>query len=490
MPTMVRDSAKAPARAPRMNGQHDNQVYNINAAAAKRRRESHAQRQQQQPPSTLLLNFNSTRTLWILSLLLLITLIVQITLIAHHEELILQLDQFEDEFSEVMSAANAIAHDAANAAYKFEQHLFWNDEVNQMEMIDKYSNYSMDPIDILSRAEVDHSAGYVPSISVREALASRRKRLRNNPHRKEADFPSIEEIQSLYGNRTHILGLDRCEEYRDSVDPEHRLIGPAGLFNSATNLLVNLLRFNCVNVARVNQKKKYKNFTDGILHQAPWGKHNPLSWRLHHETKATMGKFDQRDFLPIVMVKDPITWMSSMCRHPYEARWPHSREHCPNLVPNKVDRRRRTGSSTIGLQVKFATRHYGDEPIPDSSNKTFIPYKSLVDFWNVWYHEWYDATFPRVMIRFEDLLFHAEETVAKVCTCWGGTMRRDFRYVKNSAKGQQGPHAGSAGFLASLITYGNSTLRNHGILTDKRDVKYARENLDEELMTEFGYAMI
>jgi hypothetical protein len=140
--------------------------------------------------------------------------------------------------------------------------------------------------------------------------------------------------------------------------------------------------------------------------------------------------------------------------------------------------------------VKFATRHYGNEPIPDSSNKTLIPYKSLVDFWNVWYHEWYDATFPRVMIRFEDLLFHAEETVAKVCTCWGGTMRRDFRYVKNSAKGQQGPHAGSAGFLASLITYGNSTLRNQGILTDKRDVTYARENLDEDLMTEFGYAMI
>lgn len=69
-------------------------------------------------------------------------------------------------------------------------------------------------------------------------------------------------------------------------------------------------------------------------------------------------------------------------------------------------------------------------------------------------------------------------------------MRSEFRYVKNSAKGQKGPHAGSAGFLASLVTYGNSTLRNKGILTDQRDVLYARKNLDEELMTAFGYARI
>ncbi len=416
---------------------------------------------------------------------------MQILLIAQHEKFIRQLDEFEDEFSGVLSAANVIAKAATNAAHDFRHHFFTaNEDVNQTKIIAIYSNYSMDPIDILSRAEVDHSAGYVPSISVREALSSTRKRLRNHPHKKEAELPSVEEIQSLYGNRTHILGLDRCEEYRNSVNPEQRLIGPAGLFNSATNLLVTLLRFNCVNVARVSQKKKYKNFTDGILYQAPWGKHNPLSWRLHHETKSTMGRLDQRNFLPIVMVKDPITWMASMCRHPYEARWPHYREHCPNLVPNRFDRRHKLGSGTIDLQVKFATRHFGDEPIPDASNKTFIAYKSLVDFWNVWYHEWYDAMFPRVMIRFEDLLFHAEETVASVCTCWGGTMRPDFRYVKNSAKGQKGPHAGSAGFLASLVTYGNSTLRNQGTLTDKRDALYARKNLDEDLMTAFGYAKI
>jgi len=59
-----------------------------------------------------------------------------------------------------------------------------------------------------------------------------------------------------------------------------------------------------------------------------------------------------------------------------------------------------------------------------------------------------------------------------------------------SAKGQYGPHAGSAGFLASLVTYGNSTLRMKGILTDEKDVEYARQHLDKDLMDIFGYAPI
>ena len=69
-------------------------------------------------------------------------------------------------------------------------------------------------------------------------------------------------------------------------------------------------------------------------------------------------------------------------------------------------------------------------------------------------------------------------------------MAYDFRSVEGSAKGEGGPHAGSAGFLASLVTYGNSTLRMKGILTDANDVEYARMHLDKDLMEMFGYAPI
>lgn len=139
----------------------------------------------------------------------------------------------------------------------------------------------------------------------------------------------------------------------------------------------------------------------------------------------------------IVMIKDPITWMASMCRHSYEAKWRHTLKHCPNLVPNEHDKGRTPGEGAMKVKVKFATKHIGDEPIPDKTNRTFVDYDSLVHLWNEWYNQWLHATdFPRLMVRFEDLLFHAEETVSKVCACGGGTMRPKFRYVEESAKGE------------------------------------------------------
>ena len=54
----------------------------------------------------------------------------------------------------------------------------------------------------------------------------------------------------------------------------------------------------------------------------------------------------------------------------------------------------------MGIKVKFATKHIGNEPIPDNKNKTFVEYDSLLDLWNTWYHQWHNATFPRLMVRY------------------------------------------------------------------------------------------
>ncbi|KAL7543373.1 hypothetical protein ACHAXR_012720 [Thalassiosira sp. AJA248-18] len=458
-----------------------------NNHSQKNRRSSHHDQQRR-------LNFNSARTAWILSVLLLLTLITQVILITYHDEFVLQVNSLEEELLEDMTAVNSIATNAINAAYEYNDvdsvdivavvaHGSSRLDIGDKKIISKYSNFSMEPSDILKRAGVDESAGFVPSLTARAAKTARQK----SNIRQHAELPSLDDIQSMYGKDTHILGLDRCEEFREKVHPEHRLMGPAGMFNSATNLLNKLLKLNCVNKARLG--KRYQAPT-GMLLQAPWGKHNPVSWRLHHEAAVGGKGIHQADFLPIVMIKDPITWMASMCRHSYEARWRHTLDHCPNLVPNKYDKRRTPGKGTMAVRVKFATQHIGNEPIPDRTNKTFIEYTSLVDLYNRWYNDWHNASFPRLMVRFEDLIFHAEETVSQVCACGGGTMKPVFKYVEDSAKGQGGPHAGSAGFLASLVTYGNRTLRMEGILTDRRDVEYARQNLDKELMDTFGYTPI
>jgi hypothetical protein len=100
----------------------------------------------------------------------------------------------------------------------------------------KYTNYSMDPLDILARADIDHTAGFIPSITGREVrLAKRLGKMESL--KRQAELPTVDEIQSMYGSHSYIVGLDTCHAYKTNVLPEMRVMGPAGLFNSATNLL-------------------------------------------------------------------------------------------------------------------------------------------------------------------------------------------------------------------------------------------------------------
>lgn len=450
-------------------------------------RASHPQQRQRQ------LNFSSTRTPYILSIFICLTLFAQFLLVYYHDEIVLQPNSIEGELLEDAPIVKPIAHDVRGAANEYTDGDIYQVSVKDGRNRDSSANgktgtptehYSMDPLHILKRAGVDLSAGVVLSQTSREARLAKE---RNQPEqRQRAVLPSIEDIQQLYGNRSFIIGAERCEAYREKVTGEHRLMGPAGLFNTATNLLNKLLSLNCSNKQR--QKKGYSASVSGMRLQAPWGKHNPVRWRGHHEAQVGGKGVTQTDFLPIVMIKDPISWMASMCRHPYSALWRHNPTHCPNLIPNKFDRGRKPGQGTMQVKVRFATQHIGKEPLPDKGNKTFVEYTTLLDVWNTWYGEWYDVKFPRLMVRFEDLMFHAEETVAQVCECGGGTMKPTFRYIEGSAKGTGGPHAGSAGFLASLVTYGNKTLRMGMLKGD--DLEYAKQHVDRDLMQTFGYAPI
>lgn len=74
-------------------------------------------------------------------------------------------------------------------------------------------------------------------------------------------LPTWEDITSMYGDKPVIHGLETCDQYRKMVKPTDRTIGPAGLFNTGTNLMWKMLTNNC-------------NIYGEILWQAPWGKHS------------------------------------------------------------------------------------------------------------------------------------------------------------------------------------------------------------------------
>lgn len=286
----------------------------------------------------------------------------------------------------------------------------------------------------------------------------------------ESIIPDWSEVTSLYGSKPKIMGLETCSDYRNSIPFSDRMIGPAGIFNTGTNLLAKLLGGHC-DLPGVSN-------TPMLLFQVPWGKHNPTALRLHHTTPSQK-HVNQSNVLPVVTIKDPYHWMGSMCRHTYQANWHHTDAHCPNLVATEADVgyrgiRKKDIGKPIDVKVRF--------------QPTIIPkYDSLAGLWNDWYMDYIAVdSFPRLIIRFEDLLFHLEEVIKEVCECVGGTATEDMSIIADSAKGDSGPHSGSGGLLSAIKRYGHKEQRLEGM--NKDDIKYARNVLIEDTMKVFGYS--
>lgn len=81
-------------------------------------------------------------------------------------------------------------------------------------------------------------------------------------------LPTWEDIVSMYGDKPIISGLETCEAYRENVRPEDRMTGPAGMFNTGTNLLYELMKVNCdIKEARLKPRREPKH--NGMRWQAP-----------------------------------------------------------------------------------------------------------------------------------------------------------------------------------------------------------------------------
>lgn len=297
-----------------------------------------------------------------------------------------------------------------------------------------------------------------------------------------SSLPPISDLVEMYGSEPVIIGLEKCEEFRGKYGPKEAVIAPAGMFNTGTNLLHALLQNNC----EISEKKRNKSYILGgknpfLRYQVPWGKHQPVSWRFQHVAPTFEG-VNQEAFLPGLVIKDPYTWMDSMCRHKYAANWAHFKDHCPNLVPitekERVAVKQRGGNgSTVTVNV-----HYHDDP-----NK-ITKHSSMVDLWNTYYGDWLKTDFPKIVIRFEDLLVHAETVVEKLCTCAGGTLKPGpFKYEQESVKEKQGlkVHAGSNGLIQSIQKYGSIGRRVK--MYTPQDLDFAKNELDKDLMKMFRY---
>jgi hypothetical protein len=163
-----------------------------------------------------------------------------------------------------------------------------------------------------------------------------------------------------------------------------------------------------------------------------------------------------------------------MCRHQYGANWNRdmgNKSHCPNLIP--VSHLGTNGAVPVNVQYKeFAMQH-----------------ESLVHFWNDWYKEYIHATFPRLIIRFEDVVFHPKEVTKLACECAGGRLRpnQKFIYITDSAKKGKahGNDKDKTSYVDALVKYGTVKGRYSGYYN--QDIEYANSHLDPNIMNLFGY---
>mmetsp|Transcript_14545 Transcript_14545/g.35168 ORF Transcript_14545/g.35168 Transcript_14545/m.35168 type:complete len:365 (+) Transcript_14545:762-1856(+) len=284
-------------------------------------------------------------------------------------------------------------------------------------------------------------------------------------------LPKWDIVTKLYGdNGPVIVGLDTCQQFQETIPQDQASIGIAGLFNTGTNPMNMYLEENCI-MPNIKHERH-----GGMRFQVPWGKHVPASWKWNN-TAGNDQKTNKTNVLPVVMVRDPYSWMQSMCKHPYTAKWLRPKGHCPGLVPLAEEKKRGHKSSTLNVTVKYKSMAYFD---------------SLAHYWTQWYEQYLHADYPRLMVRFEDLQFHSRDMVDAICQCAGGVARNQdasFSYVVDSAKSFGPGHGGKkqvkTNMISAMIKYGSDTHRLDSLT--KEDMEFAATHFNPAFMELFEY---
>ena len=300
-------------------------------------------------------------------------------------------------------------------------------------------------------------------------------------------LPKWSDVTAMYGTGPVYYGLETCQDFQRSADPAEHFVATAGTFNTGTNLMAELLIENCRMPARI---QKYGARNRGVRWQVLWGKHTPVfneSFRIHHKTYED-ADLEATHMFPAVTVRDPYKWMQSMCRHEYGADWRHSSDHCPNLVPNAVDEALNAQRHPNDPNNRPIVTPTGGVPVAVQYKEFRVEHDTLVGFWNDWYNEYVNVSWPRLIVRFEDLVFYPQEVTKTVCECAGGELNpnQPFKFIVESAKHGAAAHGKErTTYIDALVKYGTEKGRYKGF--EDPDLEYARQHLSPKLLEIFQY---
>ena len=188
----------------------------------------------------------------------------------------------------------------------------------------------------------------------------------------------------------------------------------------------------------------------------PWGRNNPYTLKGRHVAQRG-ARASASEVLPVVVVKDPLTWLKSMCRRPAGVKFDRA-GRCPSPLKQ----------ATVTWPTLGSTQ-----------------YASLVHLWAAWHASYLDAAAPRLLIRYEDLLFRPLETVSDVCRCAGGVAAAADVFDSLDEGFGRGPGRRRSR-RHNLRRYGNASYRDARL--DANDVAVLDAALaDHRLVRHFRY---
>jgi hypothetical protein len=159
------------------------------------------------------------------------------------------------------------------------------------------------------------------------------------------------------------------------------------------------------------------------------------------------------------------------CKRSYDANWTHNKKHCPNLVPTKKEAKKYK-LPTYNVTVALITHPH----IPAQH------YTSLIDYWTRFHLGYIESDIPRLVIRFEDMLFHGEAVIQAVAKCAGLPLLHPYEYVTEPAKQYQRVNTS---FLTAVQQYTVDATRLKGLRGN--DKSYLRRTLNRTLLQLLHY---
>jgi len=192
---------------------------------------------------------------------------------------------------------------------------------------------------------------------------------------------------------------------------------------------------------------------------------------------------ERNDLLGSPLRLSPCTHACVQCKASYDAEWTLApNQHCPNLVPIPNDFATPLRHSRKANRTSYKVR----VPLHQAGYEKTDQYDSLAHMWTAWHKQYMETDIPRLMVRFEDFLFHREQALAQISECATGQklpkqQAASLQYRIASVK----DHGQSSDLVSAVIRYGSSRGRYAGM--DKEDLRFAAKALDAKLMQKLHY---